>query len=580
MAGAQSPARAGPVLEAAGAAFRNQVAREWRGSPPHLSGLERPKAEGWAAGPRDARPTDPILAGAILSGVFPLAGETLAVPAGADPWSRASPSRPFALALHRFAWLPSLMSVGEAGQREALRLTLAWDRVFGRWNRFSWAADALERRVFNLACAGRALTAQASQTERLALSQSLARQARHLLQLARAPARAAEQFAVVAVAGAALAGAAGERLLKDGLTGLGAALDKTIRPDGSHASRSPEAGLELLFDLLALEDGLSQRGAAPPDAVSRATDRLTAAVRALTLSDGRLTALQGGETSTSAYVAAALAHGPETELQAPPPPDEAARGLYERLTAPGLQVMVDAGAPAEGPWSLAACGQPMAIEVVCGRDRLITSSAWSPEAAAPQALRMAGGASTVTIGLGHVGAPLDGFAGRALGPRLVGGVRTVTSSRRENEAGVWVDMAHDGWVRQAGLTHERRLFLDKTAHELRGEDRFVPTGAPRPASLPIAIYFHLHPDVTALLARDQRSVLLRGPSEIGWWLRNDAGEVSIEASVHLEDGRPRRAEMVVLRARLRADRGGRVRWKLALAEPAGEAQPAAEVAAT
>ncbi|HEY3889369.1 MAG TPA: heparinase, partial [Caulobacteraceae bacterium] len=421
MAGAQSPARAGLVLEAAGAAFRSQVAREWRGSPPHLSGLERPRAEGWAAGPRDARPVDPIMAGAILGGVFPLAGETLAVPAGADPWSRASPGRPFALALHRFTWLPSLVSVGEAGQREALRLTLAWERVFGRWNRFSWSPDALERRAFNLACAGRALTAPASQAERLALSQSLARQARHLLQLARAPARAAERFAVVAVAGAALAGTAGERLLKDGLAGLGAALEESVRPDGGHASRSPQAGLELLFDLLALEDGLSQRGAAPPDAVSRAIDRLTAATRALTLSDGRLTALQGGETGASAYVAAALAHGPEPELQAPPPPDETARGAYERLTAPGLQVMVDAGAPADGAWSLAACGQPMAIEVVCGRDRLISSSAWSPEAAAPQALRMAGGASTVSIGLGHVGAPLDGFAGRALGARLVGG---------------------------------------------------------------------------------------------------------------------------------------------------------------
>jgi uncharacterized heparinase superfamily protein len=159
-----------------------------------------------------------------------------------------------------------------------------------------------------------------------------------------------------------------------------------------------------------------------------------------------------------------------------------------------------------------------------------------------------------------------------LGPRLVGGVTAITSSRRETEAGIWVDLAHDGWVKQTGLTHERRLFLDKAAHELRGEDRFVPTGAARPASLPVAIYFHLHPEVTALLARDQRSVLLRGPSQIGWWLRNDAGEVSIEASVHLQDGRPRRAEMVVLRARLRADRGGRVRWKLALAEAApGEA---------
>ncbi|HEX4196881.1 MAG TPA: heparinase II/III family protein [Caulobacteraceae bacterium] len=582
MAGAQSfvSARAGLLLEAAGAAFRRQVAREWRGSPLHLSGLDRPRAEGWAAGPNDARPADPIMAGAIIGGVFALAGETLAATAGSEPWTRASPSQRFALALHRFDWLPSLMSVGEAGQREGLRLTLAWERVFGRWNRFSWAAPALERRVFNLACAGRAMTASASQAERLRLSQGLARQARHLLQLAKAPPRAAEQLAAAAVAGAALAGAAGQGLLKESLTRLGPALDEAVRPDGGHASRSAQVGLELLFDLLALEDGLSQRGAAPPDAVSRAIDRLTAALAVLTLSDGRLVALQGGETSSRDRVAAARAHGPGADVELTIPADEAPRAGYQRLNAPGLQVVVDAAAPAEAAWSLGACGQPVALEVVCGRDRLITSSGWSPEAAAPQALRMAAAASTVTIGLGHLGAPLAGFAGRALGPRLVGGVKAVTCSRRENEAGVWVDLAHDGWVRQAGLIHERRLFLDKTAHELRGEDRFVPTGPPRPASLPIAIYFHLHPEVTAVLARDQRSVLLRGRSEIGWWLRNDAGEVSIEASTHLDQGRPRRAEAVVLRARLRADRGGRVRWKLALAEPAPEqtaqAQPAAD----
>jgi len=57
MAGAQPlvPARAGLWLEAVGVAVRRQVAREWRGSPPHLNGLERPNAEGWAAGPRDGQ---------------------------------------------------------------------------------------------------------------------------------------------------------------------------------------------------------------------------------------------------------------------------------------------------------------------------------------------------------------------------------------------------------------------------------------------------------------------------------------------------------------------------------------------
>ena len=36
---------------------------------------------------------------------------------------------------------------------------------------------------------------------------------------------------------------------------------------------------------------------------------------------------------------------------------------------------------------LAACGQPLAIEIVCGKDRLITNAGWSPDAAAPQAFR-------------------------------------------------------------------------------------------------------------------------------------------------------------------------------------------------
>ena len=77
--------------------------------------------------------------------------------------------------------------------------------------------------------------------------------------------------------------------------------------------------------------------------------------------------------------------------------------------------MVDAGPPARGVWSLTACGQPMAIEVVCGRDRLITAQRLEPGAAAPQALRMAAGASTVTVGGGHVGAPLSGLCGRSSG---------------------------------------------------------------------------------------------------------------------------------------------------------------------
>ena len=62
-----------------------------------------------------------------------------------------------------------------------------------------------------------------------------------------------------------------------------------------------------------------------------------------------------------------------------------------------------------------------------------------------------------------------------------------------------------------------------------------------------------------------RSVLLRGPSERAWWLRNDALDVRVEPSVHFRDGRQRPSHQVVLSGHLHADKGGRVRWKLTAA---------------
>ena len=536
-----------------------------------LQGLARSprvgRVDGFAAGPRDLRPPDPRAGQAILAGEFHFGGEVLfAGPAG-DPWNQASPSRPFAVRLHRFEWLGDLISLGEPGLRDALGLCLEWLRVFGRMNAFSWRAEVMERRVFNLACAGRALATHASDAEIAALAQTLARQARQLLRSADAPHRLAERCAAAAVAGAALAGPEGERLTAEALRRLEAALETAVTPDGVHASRSPEAGMELLFDLLTLDDALSLRGRPPADGLSRAIDRLTAGLRFFTLSDGRLAAFQGGEESKPIRVAAARAH----DVEAPngPPAREARHGGYQRLSGRSILAMVDAGPPAAGDFSVTACGQPAAMEILCGRDRLVINCGWSEIALGPAALRLAGGGSTAAVGDGVIGEPLGGFAGRALGARLVGGVTALDVNRRESDEGVWLEISHGGWIAKTGLTHERRLYLDKLRDELRGEDRFIPADGAGPQNLPVALHFHLHPDVRASLARDQRSVLLRGPSNVGWWLRNDASEVTVEPSVSFQDGAPRRTTQIVLRGRLRADRGGRVRWKLSAMDAAG-----------
>ena len=112
----------------------------------------------------------------------------------------SSPSRPFAVELHAFNWLPALMSQGERGAREAVRLTLSWTDQFARWSPFAWGPETLPRRVINLSCAARRMGAVATEAERLRLSDTLARQARQLLRPPGGLASRAERSVAAAIA--------------------------------------------------------------------------------------------------------------------------------------------------------------------------------------------------------------------------------------------------------------------------------------------------------------------------------------------------------------------------------------------
>ncbi|MEW6018070.1 MAG: heparinase II/III family protein [Pseudomonadota bacterium] len=548
--------------------LRRQAQREWRGTPLHRWMLARPRPDGLATSPVDPRPGRPENGRRLMVGDFTFAGATLHAGAKGDPWDRPNPSRRFAVALHRFDWLRDLLALGDSGAAEGLRLTLAWRRIFGRWNGFSWDPDTLERRVFNLACGAKAICARASDAEEALIALDLARQARHLLSAIDSPARAAERSASAALAGAVLSGEAGEKLAERALERLARALPATVLPDGGHASRSPQAALSLLLDLQTLDAALVQRGMSAPEEMMRAIDRLTGAVRFFTLADGALPVFQGGEAARPALVAAARAHEAEAARTVP-----AQRNGYQRLESRSLQLIADVEPPAAGPWSVTACAQPLAVEILIGGRRAITNSGWSPDAVGPEALRLIDAASTASLGDLPCGEPVRGLRAAALGPRLIDAFAPVSARRHQAEGALWLEMAHDGWVRRFGLRHERRLYLDLAADELRGEDRFTPvgdapTGEDARRFIPFVARFHVHPEARASLARDGKSVLIKPEGEdTGWWLRNDAMEVAIESSVVFQDGQARRTSQIVLRGQVRQESGARLRWKLAAAEP-------------
>ena len=554
--------RPDPVLWAAvaGRLATRQLWIELYGLPGYHLTLKSGRVEGFAVSPRDFRPLKDEAPRPLLAGKLTLAGLTLDATGPADLWNQPTPSRAFAVELHSFSWLPEMMASGERGPREALDLILAWDDQFRKWSPFSWEPDILGRRAYHLACAGRRLSQVAREDERLRLTDILTRQTRQLMRPPGGLMGKAERLTAAAIAGCALSGPTGLKLRKRALGRLPHALDITVAEDGHHASRSPEMGLELLLDLLTLDDALAQLSEPTPPSVARAISVLTVGLRLLTLPDGRLAAFQGGGPSSAARVAAARAHDDE-----PAAPDTGTVGGLVRLSSPLLTLMVDVDAPARGAWSMAACGQPAALEVLCGHDRLFTSAGWSPKALDRQALRLSPAASTLTLGEQPLGEPLGGWKGELLGPRLVGPTLHVERDHREADGAVWLEVGHDGWEPLYGLKHQRRLYLDQRLDEIRAEEQLTPAEN-QPEGLriaaPYALRFQLDPGVQASLARDKRSILLRGRSGRGWWFRSDGPDIAVEPGVYIEDGISRRSLQIVVRGSARTDAETKIRWKL------------------
>lgn len=557
-----------PWAKVAGSLLRKQLGAELFGMPGYRLTLKGRTPDGFLAAPHDGRPTQPLMGKAILSGRFHLTNARMSVQGSGDPWNRPSPTRAFAVELHRFSWLSSLLTQGDEGAREAVRLFVMWQKTFRAWTPFTWGEEILPRRLINLALSARRLAAQATPDEIHLLAQSMAEQGRHLLRLSQPNGWQAQRAVALVLLGCVLSGRVGDGFRKKGLNRLPKVLKKIVLADGSHISRSPEQGLELLYDLLLIEDGLSQRGISVPDYLDHYIDRLMRFVRTCSHPDGSLCAFQGSESLLEDQVLPALVRTEQRAAVAVPNVLE--HGRFHRMSGRSLTVFVDAGEPRGGDAGYAACDHPMSFEVSGGRDKLIVLPGWSPSQSDRQEFRIVGAGNSLTIGESALLSPVTGRFGEMLNFALEGARYKIRSRRVEAEdSGTLLEMEHEGWRPKFALKHERRLYVDTQRDELRGEERLTPMESKQkqlPVAAPFTVRFLLHPEVQASLARDRKSVLLRGPGGRGWWLRHDAKEVALESGAVFEKGGLRKSVVIALRGVARLDTQTKVRWKLSPAE--------------
>ena len=356
-----------------------------------------------------------------------------------------------------------------------------------------------------------------------------------------------EAAAALALSGLCLAD---PRNAAEGLARLSQEIGRQILPDGGHVTRSPEALLHAFRALAMVDEALPGQEREAKSMVRAALDRMAPMVRFFRLGDGGLAVFNGGGESDPRLIAALLAHD-DTHGR---PFGHAPHSGYQRLSAAKALLVMDVGVPPPADFSRAAHAGCLAFELSVGAQRLIVNcGAALGDDEWGTALRATPAHSTLTLGdvsSAHL-LPAGSLRG-LLGARLLPGPMRVETRRGESDQGLIVEASHDGYARDFGMVHERRLALSQRGNKLTGADRLIPGLAMSRRRrghdiVPFAIRFHVHPDVRLSLAQGGGSVLLKLPSGEGWRFRaSGAAGLAIEESIYLGGGQVRRAEQLVV----------------------------------
>lgn len=481
--------------------------------------------------PRDHVPGDRARGQQLLQGRFAHGTGTLAL-AQAEP-GVAGAEGLLAEAFHGFAWLRDLAAGGsrDQGARLAEAVAARWLVAHGRKVDAAWRPALWGERLLFWTAYAPYLLSSSDAAYRSALLNTAVRGAQHLTATAdQAPPGLPRITAWAGLTAASL-------LLRGSVAGVARAEGGLLRAlasaqseDGGLLSRSPAEQLLLVDRLSLLRAAYHAAKHQPPDALESAAGAALSALSGVVLGDGALSSWQGGNGGDPARVAAVI-EGCGLRAR----PLRHARGWgYQRLSALGTVVVVDAAPPPAARMARVGSASTLALEISDGPQRLVVNcggpgllpSAIAPELA--QALRTTAAHSTLTLGDTNSTAILpDGSLGK--------GVAEVSLARSEDDNFARLEAEHDGYARAFGLGHRRGLALGNDGKEVRGLDRLVARGRKRiRKDVPYAIRFHLAPDVEAVRTADGMGAILRSPAAPPWSFRCRGAQLEIEESVWVD----------------------------------------------
>jgi uncharacterized heparinase superfamily protein len=436
-----------------------------------------------------------------------------------------------------FSWLRDLAASAsrEKGARLAEAIAGRWLIAHGMRPDEAWAPDLWGLRILFWTAYAPYILSSRDAGYRSALLNTLARGAKHLDATADKAAHGLPR--ITAWAGAVVASLtvhSAQSRLSRSESGLMRSLAGAQYEDGGLMSRNPHEQMLLVDRLGLVRAAYAASKQAQPDALENAAAAALAALHGVTMGDNALSSWQGGNPGDPARLSA-LAEGCGLRAR----PLRQARGWgYQRLSALGTIIVVDAAPPPPQRLASSGCASTLAMEISDGAQRLIVNCGGPGpvptdlSAELVSALRSTAAHSTLVLADTNSTAILhDGSLGK--------GVADVVIARGEDNDCSRIEASHDGYLKGFGLIHQRRLSLGNDGKEVRGEDRLISKGRRKiRESAPFAIRFHLAPGVEATVTADGMGAILRSPGAPPWNFRCRGAMIQVEESLYI-DGRGR-----------------------------------------
>ncbi|WP_397541842.1 heparinase II/III family protein [Roseovarius salis] len=508
----------------------------------------------------------------LSAGNFLFAGHLLQDP-DAGMWDLAPPDTAFAEALHGFGWLDDLAAAGDAkAQARAQEWLWRWIVLYGGGHGPGWTPDLTGRRLIRwISHALFVLRGQDSEASH-AFYQSLAAQTEFLGRRWKASAPGLPRFEALTgliYAGISLEGMDGH--IAPAVAALDRECEAQIDAQGGLPTRNPEELLDVFTLLTWVAVALGESRHSVSNAHWQAIERIAPTLRTLRHADGGLARFHGGGRGLPGRLDHALANSGVKGRA----PDGLSMG-FARLSAGRTSVIVDAAPPPTGKASADGHASTLAFELTSGRRPLIVNC--GSGANFGMDWRRAGRATPSHSTL-VVDERSSARTAPARGSRefLVSAPRRVPIEVSQAPDGLRFEGGHDGYLKEYGLTHVRKLELTFDGRGLAGEDMLLALDdadkrrfdraldATGLGGIPYEIRFHLHPDVDVSLDMGGSAVSMALMSGEIWVLRSDgSADMSVESSVYMEKTRlkPRATKQIVLSCRA-MEYATRTRWSLA-----------------